>query len=404
MAPYKPILLLSLLFTSASHAHWIPFQPDMAPDAISDLRLKEMDSPQGQPNKAQYPTTAWIYEYTTIHFETMHMTQRDTQSVAQPTQAAMVMRSDFPQLVPGLNNSFGLNSSYGCGYGMSNCGHIGMPNICCPDILIISPLQVSLENSCFQTERSTLGVICCQDPIMCERIEHHPDEYPMYNLTCSFGTHECSAELGGGCCPEGFSCDSDSCYHNLTNDTYTGPLGGDPRETEYPPYPPKTSSSTETVSTYPTDGPRYRVRKSAVNVLKTGETDECIEPRCQNPLSGLTNGIGQALQSVVDGSDVILTLTKAVDGVATHIPGASGLLGQLGGSNNTLNIINGVGGALGKALKSDGSSFMKRSSTVWPRIFSGGHIQYLALSLIINGVIGMRLNPARILLDRRIRI
>ncbi|KAF3236841.1 hypothetical protein TWF192_011296 [Orbilia oligospora] len=405
MAPYKPVLLLSLLFTSTNHAHWIPYQPDVLSDPISNLSPKEIDSPQGQGNKADYPTTSWVWvDSTTITFETM--TLGETQSIL-PTQVSVAVRSDFPQLVPEFNNSLLSNNSYGCGYGMSNCGHVGMPNICCPDILIISPIQVSLENSCYKTERSSIGVICCQDPVMCERIEHHPDEYPTFELGCMAGHHECPDDLGGGCCADGFSCAKDGCYESLTNDTYTGPLGGDPRETLYPPYTRNTRrSGIDTASAYPTNGPLFRVRKSALTILKTGEEEQCTGPQCRDLLSSLTDGVGQTVQSVVDGTGVVLTLTKAIGGIATHIPGASGPLGQFGGSNNTLNIINGAGGALGSALKSDGSSFIKSSSTAWPRIFSGagGHVQYLVLSLVLHGIIGMRLNPARVLLNYGVRI
>ncbi|KAK6351803.1 hypothetical protein TWF718_004948 [Orbilia javanica] len=403
MAPYKPILLLSLLFSGTSHAHWIPFLPDVVPEPISNLGMGRMGSRQDDPNHlhpeaAEKPArtltstasiTAWSDVVTRV--------ARSDPQATKSSYTSMSPNPQFPQLALGANNSFASDDSYtSCAYGTSSCEHVGKPDICCPDILIISPIQVTLENSCFKTERSPLGVICCQDPVECERVEHHPDEYPTYELTCNYGFHSCPASLGGGCCPLGLSCGSDNCYESIGNDTYTGPLGDDdPRETDYIPLPPNiaTAIGLQTAFPYPTGEPepRYRVRKIGLSVLKTGEIEECVGPQCENLDSGLDNEVGQAIQNVAEGSNVILTLTQQVSGVSTHAPGIPNALSQGGGPGG------GAGSGLigpGLPLHSGGSSFVRRGLTGWTRILSSGHIQYLALSLILNGFIGMGLDPA----------
>ncbi|KAK6517357.1 hypothetical protein TWF281_004013 [Arthrobotrys megalospora] len=424
MAPRKAVLLLSLLFAGATNAHWIPFRPEPPPEPISDVKEINDQGGHGAANHDHWAMPSLSTSASAAPLETaISPWARDDSQSGQSTYPTMDIRSDYTQLISGSNDS------YGCAYGTSNCGHIGRPEICCPDILIISPIQVSIESSCFKTGRSPLGVICCQNPIECERVEHHPDDYPSYQLTCNDGFYECPLELGGGCCPDGLSCAPDTCYETISNDSYTGPLGDDgpsATETDYipeithspndtdaarhppcssgwriwaeegiciPDHPPKTTNRelqarTEAVPAYPTYVARYKVRKTAISVLKTGETEICVGPQCPDTLSGLTNGIGQAIQSIAGGSGAALTLTQVIGGIATHIPGASGLLGQLGGSNNTLNII----GALGNALKSDGSSYVKTDSTVWSRTFSGGHLQYMGLALLLHAVVGMRLN------------
>ncbi|KAK6535227.1 hypothetical protein TWF694_001695 [Orbilia ellipsospora] len=125
--------------------------------------------------------------------------------------------------VPTSSNSANLNAVK-CPAGMASCDHLGSPFICCPQILIISPMRVSMESSCFSTQQSLNGVICCQDPLECERAEHHLNDTSKFNVGCTSGFYECPASFGGGCCPEGFGCSQGSCYQLLEDDSTSGKI------------------------------------------------------------------------------------------------------------------------------------------------------------------------------------
>jgi hypothetical protein len=56
-------------------------------------------------------------------------------------------------------------------------------------------------------------MLCCMDPLECERAEHHSEKIEPLEVSCLKGYFECSSELGGGCCPEGYECSSNECYY-----------------------------------------------------------------------------------------------------------------------------------------------------------------------------------------------
>ncbi|KAK6510070.1 hypothetical protein TWF481_004783 [Arthrobotrys musiformis] len=418
MAPYKSTILLSLLLTGASQAYWVPFPLKTVPgpgpgirvvdnsprDTHGDIISVGLQAPPG-PGGSTPPGL--------IQLRPSPVTRRDLE-IAEPQSTHITMFNrefDFPQLVPGseFNHSALSNNSIGCAFGASNCANVGKADICCPDLLIISPIQVSLESSCFETERSPVGVICCQNPFMCERVAHHPEEFSTYDLTCISGYHECPAQLGGGCCPDGLSCGSDSCFEAISGPDGLNAYPEHEHEDDQDVY---TEGDPKIISPYPTNVPRspYKVLKTGVSILKTGEIEECVGPQCEDPLSGGTpDEVGQAIQSVVAGSGVVLTLTRgatAVGGIATHLPSIPGAPNSAGGIIGAPNVVDGLVPGLDKtpvdALKSDGSSYIKHGSSVWPRMLSGEHIRYLALSLVIHGVIGMRLNPGLVLINRMV--
>ncbi|KAF3907211.1 hypothetical protein ABW20_dc0100623 [Dactylellina cionopaga] len=310
----------------------------------------------------------------------------------------------------------------GCPTGMSTCAHLGNPYICCPQIVVISPIKVSMESSCFKTQYSLSGVICCQDPMECERVDHHSDELGQYGTTCTPGFNECPVELGGGCCPDGYGCAETSCYELFSNETalaasgesdysdgdtsgrnITDDASDDAQGGGYPCVPfgsptcvhPKGGrpAKERTIKAEaPVDRPRHQVLKSEqTGVLKTGEMEECIGPQClgQDPLSGLNGGLTSeldgAVQSVIEGGvgGVVLTLTQGVGALITQLPVAS----LIPGSNNTINII----GTL-NPLKSEGHSFMKPQSDIFSSTFSSGHMRYMGLALLFHLVAGMRNN------------
>ncbi|KAK6338334.1 hypothetical protein TWF730_002398 [Orbilia blumenaviensis] len=467
MAPRKAIILLSLLSASATRAHWIPFDPELFSDPISDARFQGLGDTQKDSQDGLHHT----------HRTSTPVTQSVAQSVApyvsslqssQPVYGSMFPRtiSDYEELASGLNDDYRYNVSSnrtrGCPSGNSDCGHLGRPDICCPEILFISPDKISIQSSCFKMEGSEEKVVCCSDPIMCERVAHHPSEYPSAQLKCRKGFNLCPSELRGGCCPDGYDCGIDACYEHRANDKHAQSsqdsvdsesyymAKGQTFSRNYPPLAKKTQTAslevsaglngvtvsrcpggfvyspvesvcydgsgiptgelirtdeiprTETAShsdsAYPTGVPRHSVLKSAVSVFKTGETEECVGFQCPNPLAGLVGGLGEAIQNIAGGSAAVLTLTQAI---ATNIPGASGVLEKIGVNNNTLNIINSVGTVLGGALKSDGVSYVRSGPTSWPRIFSAGYFKHLAVSLVIHGVVGLGLNPGLALVNRR---
>ncbi|KAF3905825.1 hypothetical protein AA313_de0206196 [Arthrobotrys entomopaga] len=75
-------------------------------------------------------------------------------------------------------------------------------------------------------------MICCQDPLECERAEHHFNDTSKFEVGCTSGFFECPATLGGGCCPDGYGCSQGSCYQLLedesTTPSTTSPI--DPRD------------------------------------------------------------------------------------------------------------------------------------------------------------------------------
>lgn len=79
---------------------------------------------------------------------------------------------------------------YACPTGTSNCSSIGYPDSCC---------QAGTE--CVQITDTGLGPVgCCPDGISCSG-----------SIACSGSQEGCPSDIGGGCCIEGYVCDSIGC-------------------------------------------------------------------------------------------------------------------------------------------------------------------------------------------------
>ncbi|KAJ6260351.1 hypothetical protein Dda_4577 [Drechslerella dactyloides] len=111
-----------------------------------------------------------------------------------------------------------------CNSGMRSCEIVGAPNLCCPEIYIISTLGVAMENTCVNMGTDASSVVCCLNPYKCQRT-------PEVKSTCAAGYYECPASLGGGCCLSGYTCMTSGCVQrpverNDTNFTLNnGPQG-----------------------------------------------------------------------------------------------------------------------------------------------------------------------------------
>ncbi|EPS37338.1 hypothetical protein H072_8982 [Dactylellina haptotyla CBS 200.50] len=324
-----------------------------------------------------------------------------------------------------------------CAMGMTNCAHLGRPYICCPEVLIISPMKVSMESSCFQSQISLSGVVCCQNPMECERGDHHAEDAgKIYETKCTPGFHECSAALGGGCCPEGYGCDQASCFQ-IFNDESPTTTESEPglqwnsvapmeQEPTYPcgPFAGPTCQNPPAVVDPESIGsgnsssftPPHRVLKAeksyilkrdddegdGSSILKTGEYPDTnttsaqyapqidpLDPAILSPIDprpGPTEAaaiITEVLQSVVqDGAVVILTLTQGVDAVVTRLPAPSI-------PNNGTDGVNIIIGNFQSPLRSSGNSYKHTDSTLWSRTFSAKHMKYMGMFMVFQLVNGL---------------
>ncbi|KAK6359527.1 hypothetical protein TWF696_000682 [Orbilia brochopaga] len=96
----------------------------------------------------------------------------------------------------------------GCPAGTRSCAGLGIDSVCCPEVFVLSRYGVLVENTCTKSSRDPSGVVCCVDP-------YHCDMNPRRSISCSEGSFECSASLGGGCCPIGYTCSQQDCIEEL---------------------------------------------------------------------------------------------------------------------------------------------------------------------------------------------
>ncbi|KAH8687865.1 hypothetical protein BGZ60DRAFT_522504 [Tricladium varicosporioides] len=119
---------------------------------------------------------------------------------------------------------------YACGDQQQSCAAFDQPNICCP-----------VGTACFASQNTPSQVLCCNATSLyqCQDTSNSPPK-------CLSGTTQCSAETGGGCCPDHTVCSPNGCIQ------ITGPsiINSTATETAMP-----TSTSTTTLfSTITTQG------------------------------------------------------------------------------------------------------------------------------------------------------
>lgn len=116
-------------------------------------------------------------------------------------------------------------------------------NICCP-----------VTSICYQTPFTPSKIFCCNSttPSECRVSKSHPPE-------CPPSTAECSAETGGGCCPEITQCSSNGCIQvleiQISSPTSTSLLS--------------TVGSTTCKDTYLTSGPQIQTTTSLTSTITT---------------------------------------------------------------------------------------------------------------------------------------
>ncbi|KAH6683315.1 hypothetical protein B0J14DRAFT_647538 [Halenospora varia] len=99
---------------------------------------------------------------------------------------------------------------YACGDQQQSCAAFHRPNICCP-----------VGTACFATQNTPSQVLCCNATSLhqCQDTSNGPPN-------CLPGTTQCSAETGGGCCPDHTVCSPNGCIRitgpSIINSTETG--------------------------------------------------------------------------------------------------------------------------------------------------------------------------------------